>query len=330
MDKIDFVVTWVDENDEKWKKDKQFYFKGYSKKLNDEARFREWNNLQYWFRAVEKYAPWVHRVFFVTNGQIPVWLNTKYPKLICVKHTDYIDNQYLPTFNSNAIELNIHKINQLSEHFVLFNDDTFLNKEVYPNDFFISGVPRDTGIFSPIVPLKNSIDTTVLNDVEIISSYFSTKDILKENKSKFFNFRYGKYNIKNLCVLPWKKILGFYDTHIPVSYNKSTFRTIWSLEKEKLVCTSQNKFRTKNDLNHWLMRYWQLASGKFIPRNVNFGKCYNISDDDVSNIVKEISNSRHKMICLNDNENLKDFKKAKTSINNAFQYKLSKKSQYEK
>lgn len=220
MDKIDFVVTWVDENDEKWKKDKQFYSKGYSKKLNDEARFREWNNLQYWFRAVEKYAPWVHRVFFVTNGQIPVWLNTKYPKLICVKHTDYIDNQYLPTFNSNAIELNIHKINQLSEHFVLFNDDMFLNKEVYPNDFFISGVPRDTGIFSPIVPRKNSIDTTVLNDVEIISSYFSTKDILKENKSKFFNFRYGKYNIKNLCVLPWKNILGFYDTHIPVSYNK--------------------------------------------------------------------------------------------------------------
>ena len=35
---IDFVVTWVDGND-------------------PNVRFRDWDNMQYWFRAVEKFAP---------------------------------------------------------------------------------------------------------------------------------------------------------------------------------------------------------------------------------------------------------------------------------
>src|SRR5690554_7436521 len=75
---IDFVVTWVDMNDPKWKAD----FSKYSKKGIDnttnefsEARFRDHGFLKYWFRGIEKFAPWVRKIHFVTSGQKPEWLN---------------------------------------------------------------------------------------------------------------------------------------------------------------------------------------------------------------------------------------------------------------
>src|SRR5699024_12780724 len=89
-------------------------------------RFRDWDNLQYWFRAVEEYAPWVNKIHFVTWGHIPNWLNTEHPKLNVVKHEDFLEKQYLPVFNSRAIEINLHKIPGLAEKFVYFNDEMFI------------------------------------------------------------------------------------------------------------------------------------------------------------------------------------------------------------
>lgn len=72
---IDFVIAWVDGNDPEWRKEKQKYLAEF---LGEEAlidqgdyRYRDWDILHYWFRAVEKYAPWVRKIHFVTCGQIP-------------------------------------------------------------------------------------------------------------------------------------------------------------------------------------------------------------------------------------------------------------------
>lgn len=43
-------------------------------------------------------------------------------------HREIIDHDYLPTFNSHVIEANLHKIPNLSEHFIYFNDDVFVAK----------------------------------------------------------------------------------------------------------------------------------------------------------------------------------------------------------
>ena len=99
---IDFVLIWVDGNDPKWKKE---YMKYAPTAQGDkgEIRFRDWENLRYWFRGVEKFAPWVNKIHFVTCGHIPNWLNLNAPKLNFVKHSDYIPASYLPTFNSHTI-----------------------------------------------------------------------------------------------------------------------------------------------------------------------------------------------------------------------------------
>lgn len=57
------------------------------------------------------------------GGQKPERLNENHPKLVLMNHKDYIPSDYLPTFNSQTIKLNLHRIPDLSEKFVLFIDD---------------------------------------------------------------------------------------------------------------------------------------------------------------------------------------------------------------
>ena len=63
-DKMDFVILWVDGNDEKWIEEKNKYLelKGDTKA----NRFRDCENMQYLFRGIEKFAPWVNKIFFIT------------------------------------------------------------------------------------------------------------------------------------------------------------------------------------------------------------------------------------------------------------------------
>ncbi|MFS1240488.1 hypothetical protein ACL36S_16760 [Lactiplantibacillus plantarum] len=56
-----------------------------------------------WFRAVEKNAPWVNKIYLITDNQIPAWLNFENPKIQVISHQNYIPEKYLPTFNSNVI-----------------------------------------------------------------------------------------------------------------------------------------------------------------------------------------------------------------------------------
>lgn len=137
--KIDFVLPWVDGSDRAWLAEKRKYQSverggGCSDiEANSGIRYRDYGMLKYWFRAVERFTPWVNRVFFVTCGQKPDWLDESNPKLRLVNHSDYIPPEYLPTFQSNPIELNLHRLADLSEQFVLFNDDTVLLRPVNPD-----------------------------------------------------------------------------------------------------------------------------------------------------------------------------------------------------
>ena len=153
MEKIDFVILWVDSNDPIWQNEFRSYLRQ-SQSTDDirNIRYRNWENLRYWFRGVEKFAPWVNKVHFITCGQIPDWLNIKAPKLHFVKHSDYIPEEYLPTFSTNSIQLNLHRIEGLSEHFVLFDDDVFLIDKVKPERFFRNGLPCDKAALNALSP----------------------------------------------------------------------------------------------------------------------------------------------------------------------------------
>ncbi|MGL5900451.1 MAG: Stealth CR1 domain-containing protein [Lactobacillaceae bacterium] len=330
MEKIDFVITWVDSNDENWKKK----YKKYSDEENIEsdARFRDWNFLKYWFRSIEENAPWVNKIFFITEGHIPQWLNLDNENLIIIKHEDFIKKEYLPTFNSNVIQLNLYNIKKLSKHFVNFNDDMFLNNKVHPKDFFYNGLPKDIGVFSPIIPIgsKESIAVNILNNISIINENFNFRHILKKNLFKFYNLKYGKHILKNLVVLPWSVVLGFYDNHIPISYNKEVFKEAITIIESQLEETYGHRFRDKDDITDWIIRYWQLSLGHFHPRKTSFGRYYNLGPDIIK-AIDDIKYKKSKVICLNDSGiNSSNFEKTREILIDSLEDRYPEKSSFEK
>ena len=138
---IDFVITWVNMDDPEWKKK----FEQYSEKKDNEkngvtdARFRDYGFLKYWFRGVEKFAPWIRKIHFVTSGELPEWLDVSNPKINIVRHDQFIPDKFLPTFNSVVIERYMHLIPDLTEHFVYFNDDFYIIRHIDPSRFFRNG-----------------------------------------------------------------------------------------------------------------------------------------------------------------------------------------------
>jgi hypothetical protein len=140
---VDLVYTWVDSQDEAWFKRKSEHIAKTVSKLAvdgiDKSRFRNNDELKYSLRSIEKYAPWVRKIFIVTDRQQPKWLNIKNKKIEIVDHRDiFPDQSYLPTYNSMAIEACIHRIKDLSEHYLYFNDDFILGNYCSRSTFFSS------------------------------------------------------------------------------------------------------------------------------------------------------------------------------------------------
>lgn len=330
-EKIDFVVTWVDGNDPQWQAEKEKYvpntIKGTGNSIN---RYRDMKTLKYWFRSVEKYAPWVNKIYFVTWGHLPKWLNTNNEKLVIVNHKDFIPNENLPVFNSNSIEPYMHKIKGLSEQFVYFNDDVFIDKNVKPTDFFKNGKPRDVFGFDNLSINKDDMIMSRIsfNNVSLIAREFNKKDFIKKNYFKIFNLKYGALNFRSLLTLPWRYFSRFYDPHVGISFLKSTFEEVWEKFGDELAISTKNRVRDVTDLSIWLFRYYQLLKGEFVPKSTRSYKYFD-NAKGAKKICKAIKKKKYKMFCINDSNIDVDFDKFTQEIINAYEIALPQKSSFE-
>lgn len=327
---IDFVIPWVDGEDPEWVKARRLYESpGDRDDIGRAAdiRFRSWDNLQYWFRGVEQFAPWVRTIHFVTWGHLPAWLNTSHPKLHIVKHQDYIPSKYLPTFSSHVIEWNFHRIEGLSETFVYFNDDMFLLDSVEPDDFFTSGRPRDSFSMNAITLAPTSTMSPMLYNTWILNRHFSKKSVLRRNMGRLLSPRNRSEILRTLLLIPWPRITGITEPHLATNLLKSTYLTLWDLEYDLLDKVCSHKFRDPMDVSQWLIRDWQLCSGMSLPRSSAFGKRYiqNIDDE----IVDCIRHQRYRMACFNDNATEESFEKEKELLRSAFETILPQRSSFE-
>ena len=330
MDKIDFVVLWVDGNDPQWIAERAKYLPKEDKSASDPIRFRDWDLMRYWFRGVEKFAPWVNNIYFVTWGHYPEWLNLEHPKLKIVKHTEYIPHEYLPIFNSNTIELNLHRIDELSEHFVLFNDNMFLTKAVQPKDFFQNGLPCETVRLGQTFATSpdDVFNYTIFNNIAIINKYFYKKEVIKKHWRKFLSPKYGRENIRSILLLPFGHFSGFLDSHLPASHLKSTFKEIWNKEANVLSESCFCRFRDKKCVTHWVMKNWRFCEGQFEPRSIRWGKSYAIGAD--SAMLQELRKQKYYAVCLNDCDSNLDFELHQDQLKAVFEEILPEKSSFEK
>lgn len=327
---VDFVILWVDPNDKEWQLEKKKYQTSINEDDGD-ARFRDWENLQYLFRGIEKFTPWVRKIHFITCGHLPKWMDVNNPKLNIIKHTDYIPEKYLPVFNSDPIELNLHRIEDLSEQFVLFNDDMFLLDKMNEKDFFENNLPKDSALLNVhCYSIDEMFTLAPFLNIGIINKYFDMKKVLKGNFRKWYSIKYGLNTLRNLYLLPCPRFPGMRMDHLPCSHLKSTFEEMWRLEYDLLDQNSANRFRNQLSINHWLMKEWNMVSGNFTPRKSNIGKSYIITDKNIDTISQIITSQKRKMACLNDGKmSDDDYKRCKKIIIDSFNKILPNKSGFE-
>ena len=298
---IDFVLFWVDPLNKQWQQEKAEYQAKASGEQEQEGslavRYRDWDNLQYWFRGVDKYAPWVRKVYLVTWGAVPEWLDTANPKLEIVYDHDILPEGCAPVFSSNPKDVNIHRIPGLSEHFVYFNDDMFLTKETQPTDFFVNGLPREMAVS---YQLANDADNDSFQHIlftmsGVINGLFSKKEVQRKHWHQWYTLKYGKQVINTLRTRSLSFFSGIMIPHLPSSMRKSTYEEVWDALEDRLL-----------------------------------GKEYFFHDGLTEKLCSDITTQRYKMICINDSREVRDFESCKAQIREAFDRILPDKSSFEK
>lgn len=341
MEKIDFVIAWVDGNDSEWQAEKKKWeplSKGTMDPVaNGGCRYRADDvSLRFCLRSIEKYAPWVNRIHFVTCGQKPYWLDENHPKLNLVNHTDFIPEKYLPTFNANTIETNFHRIAGLSEQFVFFNDDVCLLQPVTKDFFFRNGNPVfATDLRYPSMVTYSNWSRLAFNDYCLVKNSFDTRKSIWENRSKWFSIsKLGLKRVRQnfLCYLANKTIpVGTYG-HVALPHLKSTLEEVWTRWPDVMGTSSMHKFRSDEQVNQWLFCAWNQAKGRFYPvHEGGRGEFFDMREDTLDLICETIKRQSVPQICINDelkNDTL--FETCMRSINNAYHEILPEKSSFEK
>lgn len=331
---IDFVVLWVDGSDIQWRKTKETWEKRYQiyDGANGEERYRDWGLFHYWFRGVEKFAPWVRNVYLVTCGQVPAWLNVNHPKLRLVNHEEFIDPKYLPTFNSSAIEINLHHIKDLGEYFIYFNDDIFLTRPVKPEDFFQDGQPLTCAAGFPI---RNDLSNKMWNHMQFTIMGLVTKfdwgKIIKHHPEKWFSYKYGKYLRHNWHMCIDSYMSGVYYVHFAAPFRKSTFEKTEKEFKDAFEETSASRFRSPNNITQQIFKIYDIIQGDYIPCSpFYYGRYYALSTHH-GLLSEYITQQKYMMVCINDDKDVdnNNFEAIKNTFDRAFQSILPDKSEFE-
>lgn len=328
---IDIVIPWVDGSDPAWQEEfRKYRSMATGRDDNSEIRYRDWDNLQYLFRGIEKFAPWVRKVHFITTGQKPAWLNLDAPKLNFVRHEDFIPKEWLPTFSVRPIELNLHRIEGLAEQFVYFNDDYFLLRPVRPERFFRKGLPCDMAVLDTL-PMGGPRGHMLMNDMNVVIHHCKKNQVLKKHLGKWLNPVYGSQLLRSLSLMPFAVFPGFRNHHMPQAFLKSTFQEVWGVEEPLLREVSSHRFRDITDVNQYMFRYWQLTSGRFYPVNIAKGTCrYNLADSELKGLTEAIRTQKSEILVMADSEDFSDFNAMVVAINAAFETILPEKSSFEK
>lgn len=317
-------------SDPEWQKEFLKYSnkKGNEKNGVSDARFRDNGFLKYWFRGVEKFAPWVRRIHFVTSGQKPDWLDENNPKIHLVNHRDYIPEQFLPTYNSVVIERYMHKIPGLAEHFVYFNDDFYIINSVSRERFFRNGLPCDIATFL-YNPSWSQWYRRIKNNLRIINRHFDKKEVMERFHDKWFDKSYGSKAKWNYILKPYGKFVTLRTPHNAQPYLKATFEEVWNAAGKELTETSVNKFRAISDYTPELFRTWQICRGNFTPYNTyNDTKMFPLMIKS-RQAIRAIYEQSYSLVCLNDNVHIRNYDEVMDHIRQAFDHILPEKSSFE-
>ena len=187
------------------------------------------------------------------------------------------------------------------------------------------------------VPMVFQGDTGIwqhaaVNDMGVINTHFNKKAQVKNFSKKYISKNYRwQDNVRTFALekLFPDYFLGFKNLHAPAAYLKKIFEQVWEAEKDLLNKTSSHKFRSADDVNQWLMLWWQIASGSFSPYNTDNLVC-SVNETSVDLVCSAIKKQNNDMICVNDGADESNFQYLSKELKSAFETILPEKSSFEK
>ena len=315
MNKIDIVVTYLNERDEKWRKDFQFWKnkeikEGKARENNRQAfgveRTREWDAFRYWFRGVEKNCPWINKVFLVCQNEnhVPKWLDKDNPKLRVVYHDEYIPKKLLPTFNAMTIAMYVSNIPDLSENYIMSDDDYYFLNPIPEDRFFRDNKP---------VHKDNHQAYTFYGDYALNGSDGVFYAILNNNLTFETNFM-GDRRVK----------YGIY--HLPEARKKSFEQKILKdYERDITNANIISKFRNEKNLCPYMFSDLLKICGEAVFDDPYFNSAY----CTLKSTVNFDNYSDKDIVCFNDTEQLDDYGLTRANLILFLDKKLPDKSSFE-
>jgi hypothetical protein len=283
---VDAVYTWVDGGDPDWQArkaaalgDNEWVTKVSGQTANN-SRFASRDELRYSLRALHCFAPWVRRIFLVTDGQVPSWLDTGHPQITVVSHREIFgDTGRLPTFNSQAIESRLHRIPGLAEHFLYLNDDVFLGRPVTPDMFFTSG------------GLTRFFQSAALVDSAPRSDSDAPVNSAGKNNRKLIQETFGRVLTRKMM-------------HTPHPSRRSVITEIEERFAEHVEATAGHQFRHPEDISllSSLQQYYAYLTGRATPGDIRY--LYTDLADPATpfKLAKLLRNRHLDAFCLNDTD----------------------------
>ena len=278
MEKIDAVITWVDGSEPNYQRKLKEHLSN-----NDtiKRQYLQANEINLCVASIVKYAPFIRKIFIVTDKQSPNLDSVKHivskEKIKIVDHEEiFRDNiEFLPTFNIRSIDALLFKIKDLSEKFIYFNDDMFLVKKTNPEDWFVGDKAVLTG---------NWVKTYNKKPIKIISqkikSFFNMRPSFNASQSKAANI--AGFNSKY-----------FKSYHCGRPQIKSVIKDFYNKNPEKLVDQIKYKFRDDRQYMPYSL-CWHLLIKKTlfiessISKLVEIKKARELSPRQLINLLNKI------------------------------------------
>lgn len=308
---IDLVYLWVNGNDPQWLAKRNACIGKTEEKsaVNCDGRYADNDELKYSLRSIDKYAPWLRRIFIVTDNQVPVWLDTSNARVRIVDHKEIMPDVCLPCFNSAVIEHFLYKIPGLAEHFIYANDDMFINKPVTPETFF-----GKDGL--PIVRFNRRPfrKWTLLFKEKVQGKRLSNYVQTIRNSAELVEKKYGKY-------------YGGKTHHNIDAYLRSDYEHAAKVFEDEIRTTLPNHVRSEKDIQRNIYSYVALAEKRAHLHYVTQRTSFRLHIQNESHYGK-LERYNPILFCMNDSQYAKDCdrKRAAAFLDKRF----PEKSQYEK
>jgi hypothetical protein len=200
---------------------------------------------------------------------------------------------------------NIHKIPDITDEFLYFNDDFFINTHLN-YDFF----------------KQEKINV-------YLGNYLSPKGTPKQGISGFHN---AWINSNKILDTHYKKEMRFTIEHCPYFVDKKIISELEIKFKEYFANTTKSKFRELNDINPLcsLLQYHYVYKDRGVF--VKNGECHTIyfrdNLEENKNKIEKLNNSKIKIFCIEDNM-LEDKEENINLIKNFLLKKYPNKSKFE-